>query len=253
MEEAKLAWDLIQFLRERGLLEKLFDMATQKQTSDVLVLGASGTGKSAFLKKIIGDEPFIHRHQRSPDVETESGKLGNCLFRLQTTPGQVDEVHSKNRIGAIREAAASKNLGIINVVSFGYHEGLADTKEVFDGAEVRASYLEGRRDLELKLANEWSNFLCGQGGAAKWIITVITKADIWWGTELQPAVMEYYSNGAYVKALGQGANLPHSVLTYSTLNQKFYGVLPLSGQYEDDLRSMDHKRLVATMIEYASK
>lgn len=254
IEEIKVAAGVLEILHERGALDKIWDFLTQKKPTDVIIMGASGTGKTAILKQLSGQEPFIYRHDRSPDVEIQKGSIQNSNFILKTTPGQRTAVHSNNRKAAIREAAGSNNLGIINVVSYGYHEGpVQNLERVFENGKVRNQYLEEMRQHELDLLPEWSQSLCGPGGTAKWLITIITKADIWWGTEHQDLVSDHYHDGAYMEALGHAANLPHSVLNYSPLNQKFYGILASSGEYEDAQRRSDHNRIVATMIEYATK
>lgn len=253
LEQVKIAADVITLLEKQGLLQKLAAFIRREEPVHVLMMGASGTGKSALLQKISGEEPFIRRFERSHDTEERSGMLSGEKFRIETTPGQLDDVHKANRLRAIREAAGSKHLGIVNVVSYGFHEGLAAEHEVFADGKVRADYLEAHRKEEIGLLSEWTDLLCAPGGAADWVITIVTKADLWWGTDLQKPVLDYYHGGEYLRALGSAAKLPHSVHAYSTLNQKFYGRLPPSGEYEDEQRRRDHNQLVATLIGYASR
>lgn len=259
MSTTKVAAEVLRILRERGLVDKVLDFLLKKEPMTVLIMGASGTGKSAFLRKLYDEEPFIHPNDRSRINEAQAGKVEGTLFNMIATPGQRDAVHGKTRLEAIKEAAAVGRLGILNVVSYGYHEVSDSIAKALDGGTVREAYLASRRSEELLMIPEWVRFLCGPGGKASWLITVITKADIWWGTDEHAGkgqglgIIDYYMHDPYLSELGEAAKLPHAVHSYSALNQKFYGVVSPSGHYTDAQRKTDHNALIATLLDYASK
>ena len=62
--------------------------------------------------------------------------------------------------------------------------------------ERSGSTLIGNSNLKL---SEWVGLL-GDRETAGWLITVVTKSDLWW--EQRATVREYYESGAYHEALG---------------------------------------------------
>jgi GTP-binding protein EngB required for normal cell division len=241
---------VINVLEKLGVLDRVKAFFSGKEPHDILLLGASGAGKSSFRDHIFGDTTEISRFERTTVVMPRLGKLSGTLIRLIDTPGQSHEKAKQERRKAIFQAQQSKRLGIINVVSFGYHEGVTDTSNVIDEkSSVRGDFLENRRQEELNQISEWSEILCGEGGAAKWIITLVTKSDLWWTPTAVQQVMLHYADGDYFRRLGSAQRVNHAVLPYCSTNQLFYGAVPMTGFYSDDLRRDHHVELVAHILK----
>jgi 50S ribosome-binding GTPase len=238
-------------LKERGVYEKVKDFVTRKKPCEVIVLGASGTGKSSFLRYVRGIDAYIRPEIRTDKVTEVKGKIDKTLFRFIDTPGEAR--HAEKRKKGILDAYHAKSLGIINLVSYGYHEGAAGGKKAVEDIKPSEKYLEASRAVEIDLLAEWTSLLAGRGGPAKWLITIITKADLWWTPEQSQVVLDYYSNGPYYNALGEAKSITQSVRVFSSINQLFYGRVPMSGFYSDDQRIKDRDALIALLLEYASE
>ncbi|WP_122038599.1 GTPase domain-containing protein [Asaia bogorensis] len=244
---------VVKILRDAGMLERAKDWLLRKTSQDVLVLGASGAGKSSFLKLISGENPQISRIERTTKSQTVTGKIEKSYFNLVDTPGQPLDIYRQERHRAILGAAGKRRLGIINVVSYGYHEETVKASEAVDNHRVKEAFLEGRRQLEVDLLSEWNEILCGEGGAADWMITVVTKADLWWVADADQPALHHYQSGPYFQALGSARRLSHDVRPYSSQNQLFYKQVPMSGFYSDEMRKTDHASLIAKMLENAAR
>ena len=240
-------------LRDVGVLERVKDWLARRTSQEVLVLGASGAGKSSFLNLLSGEHPKVARIERTTKSRPVTGKIENSYFRLMDTPGQPDEIYQQERRRAILEAAREKRLGIINVAAFGYHEETVKASEAIDDGKPREAYLTSRRKLEMDLLSEWNDILCGEGGAAAWMVTVVTKADLWWIADDDQPALAHYQAGPYFEALGSARRIPHDVRPYSSQNQLFYNKGQMSGFYTDEQRLADHNRLIAKLLENASR
>jgi hypothetical protein len=170
-------------------------------------------------------------------------------IKLIETPGQLTDTHKEKRFKAIQKAMAEHRLGIINVTSYGYHEGKFDRSEATtNNNAARKTYLEERRKDEILLLQELVNLLAGPGGCAKWLITACSKADLWWSPDAERTVTNYYENGDYFQSLGASKSLDHDVLRFSAHNQLFYDSVPMSGFYTDEARKNDQAALVAKIL-----
>jgi hypothetical protein len=102
------------------------------------------------------------------------------------------------------------------------------------------------RREEIQQLNEW-NQLLGDPLTSHWLITVVTKADLWW--DRQQEVIEYYNKGAYFDALGEAKELRQRVLPYSSVFHKFYGEAPMAGSFDQDAHNMARERLIGGLIK----
>jgi hypothetical protein len=244
---------VVTILEKLGALDRVKAFFLRKKPHDILLVGASGTGKSSFRDHIFGETTEISRFERTTVVMPRLGKLRNTLINVIDTPGQDYARAQRERRAAILRAQRSPKLGIINVVSFGYHEGVTDiTDAVDERGNVRPEYLQHRREEELRQLPEWTEILCGEGGSAKWIITLVTKSDLWWTPEAEQKVMLYYSAGDYFRRLGSAQRVNHVVLPYCSIHKLFYGAAPMTGFYSDDLRNDHHFDLVAHVLANCS-
>ncbi len=235
-------------LEKLGVLDKVLTWIRLKKKTDIILLGASGAGKSTFRNEIFGIEGSISRFNRTSGTEKKEGKVEGELINIIDTPGQSELNYTKQRQKAINSASRSRRLGIINVVSYGYHEGIVDVKEAIDNGMPRTEYLSNRRTEEENQLPEWVDRLCGEGGSAQWIINLVTKADLWWGPGAEEEVLGHYLKGSFHTKLGEAQTNKYQVLPYSGEFKKFYGITPMSGYYTDQDKNMHHNNLVATIL-----
>jgi hypothetical protein len=240
---------VVSILERLGVLDRVKNFFTRAEPVDILLLGASGTGKSSFRDHIFGEVKEISRFDRTTVVLPTLGKLRNKLLNLIDTPGQDLPPARRERRQAIFTAQRSRRLGVINVVSFGYHEGVTDIRNVLDGTTVRPEFLENRRGEENKQLSEWVEVLCGEGGSAQWLITLVTKSDLWWTPSAEQDVLMNYIGGEYFQRMGSAQRVNHSVLPYSSIHKLFYGAAPMTGFYSDTLRAEHHSELVAHILK----
>ncbi|MBN2209175.1 MAG: hypothetical protein JW759_07755 [Candidatus Coatesbacteria bacterium] len=83
------------------------------------------------------------------------------------------------RMDAIKDALGKGVSGIINVVSYGYHEYDVDMGAAFNSdGSVNADFLEAHRSAEKRALREWTAML-GDRKTTGWLITIVNKADLW--------------------------------------------------------------------------
>jgi energy-coupling factor transporter ATP-binding protein EcfA2 len=239
-------------LEKAGVYERVLHWLLRRSATEVLVVGPSGAGKSSFLSSLKGDVSIIRRDLRTDKVRKVAGKLKASHFQFWDTPGEVE--HEPKREVAYKELGRLKTIGIINVVSYGFHEGTAERAKAIDNGGAADAYLESRRAVEIAQLREWVDRFVGSGGSAKWLMTVVTKADLWWQDGDDQPVIDYYRNGDYRVALGQRiSTTPHIVLPHSSHAQKFYQTVPVSGHYTEEHRQRDRAQLIAHLLENASE
>lgn len=193
----------------------------------VIVYGASGVGKTEFCRSLLGksiessNAPRTVIHQIENLILEDGHKI-----RLYDLPGHVS--YKANRDKVMEEIANRKSYGIINVVSYGYHEvPEAQNLKVFkvgnEGEktnEIDTQFLKENLKREFDQAKEWhtGNSLSRNIG---WIITVVNKADVW--SAKHDIVLDYYQNdGEYTKNLfGNQAHLVKYVFPYCSIISPF--------------------------------
>ncbi|MBW4696523.1 MAG: 50S ribosome-binding GTPase [Aphanocapsa lilacina HA4352-LM1] len=244
---------VLQILKERGVLDKVFDVFLGKEHVDILVLGATGVGKSAFINALRGQSSLaIASTRENQDIQ---GILRGVVFNIVDTPGQVADKEIRAR--AIREATRKKYVGIINIVCNGYHESEApdlksrNVAEALVDGEPSPEYLRSCRKREIDALEEWTILLGGYEGA-KWLVTVVTKADLWLAPSTKQDVLNHYAQGPYEQALGEAKALRRIVCSYSSTNRLFFQRAAMSGFYTDEQRFADHNALVATILAYCA-
>lgn len=238
-------------LEKKGVYQAVIDWLLRKKPQDVVVLGATGAGKSALLRALQGLDASIPRDQRTDSKISTSGrfKTSGARFNFIDTPGQ--ELSKDVRTGAILDAVRmDPPIGVINVVAYGYHENTTGSAITLDKDQPSASYLQKARDVELELLDEWTELLCGRSGTAAWVITLASKADLWWERGPDQSVLNYYRTGEYHQRLGSAQEIPNATLPYSSTNQLFYSISPMSGYYSDTLRTQHQNHFLAKLLEF---
>ena len=242
----ELAGALFELAEKQGIIDKL-EIAFKRKPR-VLLLGQTGTGKSNFLQSLSVEraEPIsraVRTQYPNRKVLTLQKKRA---FRFVDTPGDTD--YKDVRIQEIRESLSAKGgiSGVINIVSYGYHEYHVVRGEVFkpDGS-IDPDYLQKHRQIELDQLDEWTPLL-GSPITIGWLITIVTKADLWW--DQRKDVLKYYQKGAYKTRLAQATSLNQRVLMYSSHTSKFYGEAPHSGYFDDEDRTKLKQQFVEALL-----
>jgi hypothetical protein len=229
----KVAVEIVRAAVEAGLLDRMIDAF--RKTHRVLVLGSSGVGKTNLQASLTKEAAEAVDHLNRTEIVTRSHiRINNTPFVFTDTPGQ--EHHESRRKAAIRQEMGRGRVGIINIVSFGFHEGTGNKSDAIDGdGKARPTYLNHCRDLEIQALAEWTSLL-GSLDTSAWLITVVNKADLWWHAKVE--VMDYYTRGLYAQSLGDAQSLKPVVVPYSATLHKFFGEGLMSGTFDrnDQLR-----------------
>jgi energy-coupling factor transporter ATP-binding protein EcfA2 len=214
----------------------------------VLVLGASGAGKSQFIQSL----KTLEARASGPTRRTvgrvkKDVEVREFPFQMIDTPGQVyDEAVRKS---AITEAIQRGIWGIINVVCFGYHQADEAPRAIAvpsdDTTVARDDYLRRRQQLEIDLLSEWVPRF--DKDTAYWVLTVITKADLWW-PDIGERIRNHYEDPkkAYRRSLGELSEVSHQVPYCSTI-EPFYGGRT-GGRFGDQERLNLRGHLLDTLL-----
>jgi len=237
---------LLKEAEKQGLVKRL--LAVLKKKPRILLLGCTGTGKTNLLESLVkSDASAIRREDRTLYNEARNLIVKGKPYRFIDMTGDLSR--SDDRIQAMREAMAARGgiAGIINVVCYGYHEYDVPKDKVFStGSAIRPEYLEHHRQEEIKQLNEWT-YLLGDPVTSHWLITVVTKADLWWNN--REDIMKHYSSGAYYEALEDAKSLRQRALPYSSIFHRFYGEAPMAGTFDQAERDAARERLMNALIK----
>lgn len=193
----------------------------------------------------------IHLMNRTEFAQRSHIKISKEPFIFTDTPGQI--IHAAQRKAAIRKEFKEKGgiAGVINVVAYGYHESRALKQPLIESAgKVNDRFLAEQREVETDLLSEWTALLGGREGVG-WLITLVTKADLWW--DRREEVMAHYQTGQYYQALGDAQFLNPVVLEYSSIFQKFYGQGSMSGEFQDSDRIRAKAQLISALLAALGK
>jgi energy-coupling factor transporter ATP-binding protein EcfA2 len=233
---------LLEEAEKGGWLGKL--LARFKKPVRVIVLGSTGTGKTNLLESLTKTLPdAIDAMNRTEFAERHKIRIKGKPFVFVDLPGQKG--HSHRRLSAIRDAMTRDKPGVLNVTAYGYHEYRIGAEEALDNGNVKVDYIEKHRLVEIDALTEWVGLL-GHRNTARWLITVVTKADLWWGRKKE--VMEHYECGSYRTALRAAESLNPSTLPYSSVLHKFYGVGSLAGSLDENGRLGMRTNLLKTLL-----
>ncbi len=253
-DSIKFGKNVFEVLKERGILKKFRDAVLLRPEHYILIFGASGVGKTSMIKCLSGGDPFVNPERRTINVKEHSFELDDFKFTLIDTPGEPTK--KDKRIDAIKNVIAKKgaSLGVINVVAYGYHEGPRGKYAPIVKGQVNEEYLADCRKQEMNMIAEWVPVLFGGQMSADWIITVITKADLWWTPKKEEEVKNHYSNvlGKYTKSLGDARKGANGIFPLSSIHQRFYDNVPMSGYYTDQQKNSDYWNLITGIFDSAA-
>jgi hypothetical protein len=244
------AEQIIELAKKEGWFQRIIN--TFRKKHNILVLGTTGTGKTNLIYSFTEFIPeAINFMNRTEVMQKHRIMINSHPFIFIDTPGQ--ELHKSRRIEAIQEAMSRNISFIINVVSYGYHEYRRRTRGVFlPNGSINKRYLEMHRIQEIKGLSEWTPIL-GNKHITKGLITVVSKADIWWKKEQWDTILNHYKSGDYYNALGEAKILEPIVLPYCSVFHKFYGEGNLSGQFDETDRINFRVQLLKSMLALIGK
>ncbi len=216
----------------------------------MLLIGSTGTGKTNLVDSLAEVLPSARdRFHRTNRSKAYLFNIEGKYFRIVDVPGQ--DMHESERVDTIRESL-KKVEGILHVVCYGYHEGkdISISDALIDDNNPNKAFLENQRKKEINDLVELSKFY-GIGSKATWIVTVISKADLWWSQRQE--VVNYYSRGEYSQSLkGILPNMKRGCVEYCSVIHKFYGSLKLSGDFDDRERIKCKNEFINTILEMTS-
>ncbi len=224
---AKTAVDIYKLAKELGWIDKLKTFWKKKKR--IIVLGSTGAGKTQFIDSMQQLIPqLILNTQRTAFPLDRVLSLAGELFEITDTPGQSS--HRSRRMDAIRDAMKDAD-GVINVVSYGYHEWDVSADEaITKQGTAKLQFLKDHREIETTAAAEWADLL-SSGLKNPWLITLVSKADLWW--DQRDDVKRHYESGSYHKGLGPAQDMNPTVCLYSSIRHRFFDRAPLSGTFDD--------------------
>lgn len=245
--ETKAAVELIKLAIKQGWFQKLIDAFKTKHK--VLVLGSTGVGKTNLIESITDITPeAIHHMNRTEFTKKHHIKISKNPFVFIDTPGQA--AHKHQRREGILEVLKSPVAGIINVVSYGYHEYRIGSSDVFDeDGNIYGDFLQRHRQMEIDALNEWIPVL-GSPEIVKWVVTVVSKADLWWDEKNK--VIKYYESGEYFNNLGDAKSI-HHVAEYCSVVHRFFGKGKISAIFDDAERIRTRVNLLRMLTEAIGK
>jgi hypothetical protein len=239
----KLAVEAVKFGVRRGWFRRLTDAFRKKHR--VFVLGSTGAGKTNFLLSLRKESPTAISHlDRTEFVMSHTLDIGGNLFAFVDTSGQPGQ--ESRRSQAIRSMPRLKTTGVINVVSYGYHEYRRGSAGIVGaGGSIDGAFLAERREVEIAALSEWLPVL-GSIHTIDWMITLVTKADLWW--DRRDEVLEHYTSGAYGRALESVRELSPSAIEYCSVIHKFYGESVLPGIFDEGNKAQLRDRMLRALI-----
>ena len=144
---ARAALAIAQLADKQGWFDELRDIFKIKHK--VLTLGSTGTGKSNFIDSLQTLVPkAVDRLERTAYAGPDRVWLSDAIFDFIDTPGQ--DGHRARRLEAIIEMLSEASFGLINVVSYGYHEyATGENQAIIDNSRPSPTWLEDHRAIEI--------------------------------------------------------------------------------------------------------
>lgn len=234
------------------LLKGLGVLTDQKQK--ILVLGCSGVGKTHFINSLFNPEANLVYTKQTEFSQEYPLIIDKTPITLIDTAGQKERAETRKRL---LETERDNIVGIINIVSYGYHEvAVHEAQPTFEGEKVHTDFLNSNLIKELAYLKEWVNF--AQYTNVKWVITLVNKMDIWKPDSKD--IQTYYTspNRAYKQQIEHwvGKDFAHHfTLPYSAVLDLYYGISPIriSQAQQNELQILFLDKLVKLLTQDFSK
>jgi ethanolamine utilization protein EutP (predicted NTPase) len=204
--------------KDTGIFRKL--IRRLKGTKEIVILGCSGTGKTQFINSLSENKiKYVRERDRTLVVTSKEQIFKEHLLKIYDTPGHKAYTDQKKEL--LRSIfLKNKSIVIINIVCYGYHIKELMTGQQFSTDGALEAYLSENRKEEIEQLSIVNQF-CDMTHV-NWVITLITKADLW-NKDGVDNVIEYYKSSDYGrKLIPKGI---HVVVPYCSVIQNFYDVV----------------------------
>lgn len=209
-----------------------------KERKRILVLGSPGVGKTSLVQTLTkGLENSFKKLDRTEHVVSHELATKNSILHVLDTPGGLARQKAFDQV-------SGKSIGVINVVSYGYHETSERPPRFKDGIPD-PKFLAFKREQEIIELDTWANTL-GFRTSLEWVMTVVTKADLWWSFRRE--VLRHYERGEYAASLPIGKNFHTFVTPHCSVFKKFYGKGFVDSSFDESLRRNLFDGLVMQLI-----
>jgi hypothetical protein len=214
----------------------------------VVVLGSTGTGKSQLIRSLKELIPAaISYDDRTNVADDKPLTIRDSVFVIWDTPGQ--SIHEDERNRAIR-SVQNTPYGILNVVSYGYHEYRATVKDAVKDGRADPDFLARHRQVEIDLLRR-SILLMDDDPNLAFFFTIITKSDLWWHE--RDNVLDHYEKGDYASVLSELNFIgPKTAIGYCSVLHPFFGTAASGGSYSDEDRMKARNELLTALVSAAS-
>jgi len=250
--DAQLLKDLINLICELFKFATIFKKAKYWiiyyfcSPINVILFGESGTGKSQLANCITGSNLASKKRTRVTEPKTFTLPNGRRI-NIMDTPGH--KTYSPQRRELCQKFINKKKIrGIINIVSYGYHEtDVANEVKIFKNGtyEVKEEYLRENRNREIEQISEWIDYITHEN--IQWLITIINKADIWYKD--YSTVKDFYENGEYSSKLKELVRLcPRHIFIYCSVIAPFYNK-PMTIVIGEDKKKEMHDELLEGLLQ----
>lgn len=244
LEGAKTGGKLLDDEKRSELIKKLKLLFRKKR--QIILFGNSGAGKSQFVYSLKQSILIPDRN-----LSTNRVKLDFDEFPVKfiDTPGHSESKSFRRK--EVEEIIKNGVEGIINIVSYGYEETPnADKSIAFDeNGVLKEDFLEANRANEIKRLNEWLPWVTPEN--VNWIITLITKSDIWWANRKE--VHDYYNSPTYTKEFeALGKFVPMVTLPYCSIIKPYFRVRT-SGVFGEEEKVKLYANLNRTLLNLLGK
>ena len=222
----------------------------------IAVFGPGGVGKTTLGHIVAGEQAeAVEGTNYQESLVTEKYRLqGDLHCTLFVPPGQGPR-REESWPALRRQLINGRIAGVVNVVAAGYHavgeiglSGSYQTHRAYQKGmtieEFLPAYLQVQRSEELKVLDEIRPHLCDADLRKLWMITLVTKQDLWW--KEREDVGRHYLEGDYDRVIQQIAaargarHFVHRYLPVSLIssNLRAGGTLlaEVASGYEDILR-----------------